>query len=502
MASRTVFFNSPFRLQKTQGTLTLLRGYIKQLVREGSSSSSAEPKGDRMRIGDIRWLCQTHEAPRLFQKLRELPEKHLADSVSSALYWFLYYDKIEEALEFKNLVDKYGISKTHSTYSTLAALYSKCGQLVKDLHKEMVRDGLTPKTRHYAPFVEAAVQKGDLLTAFDSLNEMQNSAVVFERNMDVYTSLITACAQQQNSQLSKKVLEIFRDFAKHRDSLSIDTLRAIKIWFDSQVRPKWKTSWSTASATFRCQVCQQKLETGEFSAAELEELKHPLVSLLWKDCKPLPSVECFTSAGKYIDYFQKGQMNNFPQSVEKFIRRTGQYDIVIDGLNVAYFKGFFDPGKVENMVDHFVKQRKRILVLGCSPMKLQPRGHGEMQTPLAKLMDYLIDREHCGVFCLKESSIDDVYLISAAMHCGPGTRLVSCDRFSDHISRMDPLMKAQFRRWQNLYQMVLEKFVGNEPVFVNKKPFDAAAQSTGDSWHFPSSDKVQWLCARKTGILE
>ena len=58
--------------------------------------------------------------------------------------------------------------------------------------------------------------------------------------------------------------------------------------------------------------------------------------------------------------------------------------------------------QVENMVDHFVKQRKRILVLGCSPMKLQPRGHGEMQTPLAKLMDYLIDREHCGVFCLKE----------------------------------------------------------------------------------------------------
>ena len=52
------------------------------------------------------------------------------------------------------------------------------------------------------------------------------------------------------------------------------------------------------------------------------------------------------------------------------------------------------------------------------------------------------------------------------MHCGPGARLVSCDRFFNHISRMDPLMKAQFRRWQNLNQMVLEKFVGSEPVFV------------------------------------
>ena len=52
------------------------------------------------------------------------------------------------------------------------------------------------------------------------------------------------------------------------------------------------------------------------------------------------------------------------------------------------------------------------------------------------------------------------------MHCGPGARLVSCDRFFNHISRMDPLIKAQFRRWQNLNQMVLEKFVGSEPVFV------------------------------------
>lgn len=97
---------------------------------------------------------------------------------------------------------------------------------------------------------------------------------------------------------------------------------------------------------FHCQVCQQKLETGEFSAAELEEFKLPLVNLLWKNNQLLPPVECFTSAGKYLDYFSQGQQNNFPKSIEQFITATGPYDIVIDGLNVAYFKGFFDPGKV------------------------------------------------------------------------------------------------------------------------------------------------------------
>lgn len=201
------------------------------------SSSSPEAQNTRTRMGDIRWLCKagkTHEVPHLFHQLRDLPEKCLANSFDSALYWFLYYDKIEEALEFRSLLEKHVIPKTYSTYSSLAVLYSKCSQLgtMKDFFDEMTRDGLTPKVRHYAPFVEAAAEKGDLISAFDSMNEMQQSAVVHERNADLYTVLIRACAEQQNNGLTDKVLELFYDFRKYRDLLSNETLETVKLWFD------------------------------------------------------------------------------------------------------------------------------------------------------------------------------------------------------------------------------------------------------------------------------
>ena len=64
------------------------------------------------------------------------------------------------------------------------------------------------------------------------------------------------------------------------------------------------------------------------------------------------------------------------------------------------------------------------------------------------------------------SSVDDLYFLSAAMHCGPGTLLVSNDRFHDYTCDMDPLLKIQFNRWQKLYQFKLEKFVGESPLFA------------------------------------
>ena len=51
---------------------------------------------------------------------------------------------------------------------------------------------------------------------------------------------------------------------------------------------------------------------------------------------------------------------------------------------------------------HFVKQNKRVLVVGSSPLRLPARTKKGEETSLSALMNYLTDHDQCGVFCVAE----------------------------------------------------------------------------------------------------
>ena len=97
---------------------------------------------------------------------------------------------------------------------------------------------------------------------------------------------------------------------------------------------------------FHCQVCKQKLETGEYSEEELQELKYPLVSHLWEHRKEPSEVRIFTTSGNYVDNIFPGY-HKFPESIVRFIETSGRYDVVLDSLNIGFFGGYrFDAEKV------------------------------------------------------------------------------------------------------------------------------------------------------------
>lgn len=55
-----------------------------------------------------------------------------------------------------------------------------------------------------------------------------------------------------------------------------------------------------------------------------------------------------------------------------FVEKTAPYDIVLDGLNIAYTVGVGNNMEkvklLSTVVDHFVRQRKKILLLGRQHM--------------------------------------------------------------------------------------------------------------------------------------
>lgn len=58
--------------------------------------------------------------------------------------------------------------------------------------------------------------------------------------------------------------------------------------------------------------------------------------------------------------------------------------------------------QIQKVVLHFVKKRKRVLVVGSSPLRLSERTRKGKQTPLGALVEYLTVHEQCGLISLPE----------------------------------------------------------------------------------------------------
>lgn len=96
------------------------------------------------------------------------------------------------------------------------------------------------------------------------------------------------------------------------------------------------------------------------------------------------------------------------------------------------------------MVDHFVRQNKKVLVCGRVHMKKWPKRN----------LDYISSK--ASMFLTDNLSQDDPYLLYCALTSGLTTTIISKDLMRSHLFLMkNPYYKSLFKRWlsQNLYQI-------------------------------------------------
>ncbi|XP_055603151.1 mitochondrial ribonuclease P catalytic subunit [Uranotaenia lowii] len=193
-----------------------------------------------------------------------------------------------------------------------------------------------------------------------------------------------------------------------------------------------------------------------------------------------------------------------PQELErfqKFLKKTKPYDVVIDGLNVAFSTGNQKSPVVyakhlAAVVSHYSRQKKRVLVIG--------RQH--MDRWKSKDMKFI--RENSFLFLTEDLSQDDPFLLYAALESGPRTDFFSRDLMRKHSFLLGHELGQIFKRWQQEHQYSLTTITPNGRVII-KAPFQyemfAHRLPEDDKrWHVPLVEtclkipkiekQAHWLC--------
>eukprot|EP00058_Branchiostoma_floridae_P025132 XP_002610622.1 hypothetical protein BRAFLDRAFT_65812 [Branchiostoma floridae] len=196
-----------------------------------------------------------------------------------------------------------------------------------------------------------------------------------------------------------------------------------------------------------------------------------------------------------------------PEELKKFldfIKDRNDYDVVVDGLNVAYAFGSKQKKYSRTLlkvVEHLVQQLGlHVLVLGRKHMKVTT-AHGAWRRSDMDTIESLAD-----LFLTDNVSKDDPYLLSATLSCGPHARFISGDFMRDHKALLDNFVQRLFLKWLRGHQMKLLSISYGAPIFSDVHTFDIVVQRTQNTWHFPYDDGEprqglegpdKWLCVRR-----
>ncbi|KAJ8684438.1 hypothetical protein QAD02_020230, partial [Eretmocerus hayati] len=234
-----------------------------------------------------------------------------------------------------------------------------------------------------------------------------------------------------------------------------------------------------------CDCCNHKLRPTTLSKDEFKVLSSEILKL--------------------IVLGQKMHHGASPQELKKykvFLQSMRPYEVVIDGLNIAYEGKKDSRGSLSNilqLVDSLRSMgKKNILLIGRAHMDWWSKSK----------MDLIKNR--VDVFLTKNLSEDDSFLLHVTMMSGFHTCFVSNDLMKEHKNKLpDAALRELFKRWQLSRQYRFKRLKkDSQPKLIPPLEYRMEAQESEDGWHLPyanstglrMSDEMKspagWLCLK------
>ncbi|XP_031624091.1 mitochondrial ribonuclease P catalytic subunit-like [Contarinia nasturtii] len=224
-----------------------------------------------------------------------------------------------------------------------------------------------------------------------------------------------------------------------------------------------------------CNVCKNHLEAARtLSDSELNILR----------------AEFTKNVVKGADIYQNTTPDEW-DSFERMIQENGPFDIVIDGLNVSYganannahicafSKLTFSKRdnkapsalSLKNAVEQLCNEGKRILVIGRTHMKYW-----------AKMRRI---RQIATVFFVDNKSVDDLFLLYAALQSGQHAHILSNDYMKQHKFSIEEKYRELFKLWQqeHWYGFILDQ--NKSLQLVKPMQYKMYIHKVNDFWHLP-----------------
>ncbi|KYN34469.1 Mitochondrial ribonuclease P protein 3 [Trachymyrmex septentrionalis] len=360
-------------------------------------------------------------------------------------------DKIEIVKTYNDLRQKYQYLDSVTAEECIMSLcltneWEKTQDII-----EMMKITSSPGTAIYSALANAAFRNGKPDIAWKALTNIVLRKLIPQKH--VYLSHLQYCQLEDAKFFNNRMEEMFHFWSKHN---IIPYNQIIRAYANTAIKYGWSTDRITISKkTGNCKHCGYFLSKITLSEDEFQELVKFVMDRI--------------IIGS--DIYNKTNPKELLKFKE-FIENTKPFDVIIDGLNLAYMN-FSSPKLLTliSVVEHFKNRGKKVLVL--------TRKHQR------KLFEFKRVERNAFVFLVDNLSADDPYILYATMVSGMNAMFVSSDfmRQQKHSLQNDDLQQ-KFKKWQISHQYVIKSSATGIRI---QDPFTylPIVQKSDNCWHVP-----------------